>query len=77
MLFSGFSMLIKYYIFALNLQLIYIQLIFFIAFSDKSSNTNFPVGKDALLIDCIFFKNAHFNIILFLFISECDLSPFS
>lgn len=69
-------MLIKYYIFAVNLQLIYTQLIFFIAFSGKLSNTNFPVGKDALLIGCIFFGNTHINIILFLFISKCDLNPF-
>lgn len=69
-------MLIKYYIFAVNLQLIYIQLIFFIVFSGKSSNTNISVGEDALLIGCIFFRNTHFNIILFLFISKCDLKPF-
>lgn len=69
-------MLIKYYIFAVNLQLIYIQLIFFIAFSGKLSNTYFPVGTNALLIGCMFFRNTHFNIIFFLFISKCDFNSF-
>lgn len=68
-------MLMKYYIFTVNLQLIFIKLIFFIAFSGNSSNTNFLVGENALLIGSIFFRNTHFNI-LFLFISICDLNPF-